>query len=45
MRDGAPAIDLIDGSDLCFLLNDLALGVKTKTVSEITPEPEFFEVL
>ena len=44
-RDGAPAIDLIDGSELCILLKDLALGVSTKTVLEITPEPEFFEAL
>ena len=45
VRDGAPAIDLIDGSDLCALLKDLALGVNTKTVQEITPEPKFFEAL
>ena len=45
VRDGAPAIDLIDGSELCILLKDLALGVSTKTVQEITPEPEFFEAL
>ena len=45
VRDGAPAIDLIDGSELCVLLKDLALGVNTKTVQEITPEPEFFEAL
>ena len=45
VRDGAPAIDLIDGSELCTLLKDLALGVRTRTVHEITPEPEFFEAL
>ena len=45
VRDGAPAIDLIDGSDLCILLKDLELGVTTKTVQEITPEPEFFQTL
>ena len=45
VRDGAPAIDLLDGSELCALLKDLALGVNTKTVQEITPEPEFFEAL
>ena len=45
VRDGAPAIDLIDGSDLCVLLKNLELGVTTKTVQEITPEPEFFEAL
>ena len=36
---------LIDGSELCTLLKDLGLGVSTKTVQEITPEPEFFEAL
>ena len=45
VRDGAPAIDLIDGSELCSLLKDLGLGVSTKTVQEIIPEPEFFEAL
>lgn len=44
-RDGATAIDLIDGSELCALLKDLSLGVKTETVQKITPEPEFFEKL
>ena len=45
VRDGAPAIDLIDGSESCSLLKDLGLGVSTKTVQEIIPEPEFFEAL
>lgn len=45
VRDGAPAIDLIDGSDLCVLLKDLELGVTTRAVQEVTPEPEFFEAL
>ena len=45
VRDGAPAIDLIDGSELCTLLRDLKLGVTTRTVLEISPEPEFFEAL
>lgn len=40
-RDGAPAIDLIDGMDLCNLLRDLDLGVETV----IRPRPEFFESL
>lgn len=42
-RDGAPAIDLIDGVALCELLKELKLGVSTKTVTEI--RPEFFEEL
>ena len=45
VRDGAPAIDLIDGSDLCEILKRLELGVTTKTVQTFTPEPEFFEAL
>ena len=45
VRDGAPAIDLIDGSRLCELLKDLELGVTTRTVLEVAPEPEFFETV
>ena len=37
-RDGAPAIDLIDGESLCELLKDLRLGVTIREVrhEEIT---------
>lgn len=44
-RDGAPAIDLIDGDALCELLKDLRLGVMVKEVrsEEITIDPAFFE--
>lgn len=44
-RAGAPAIDLIDGSDLCDLLKKLDLGVQTKTiqVEEVSVDPTFFE--
>ncbi|MBT6284417.1 MAG: restriction endonuclease, partial [Rhodospirillaceae bacterium] len=45
VRDGAPAIDLIDGIDLCHLLKDLRLGVQTETVEKINPVPEFFQNL
>lgn len=34
-RDGAPAIDLVDGDDLCQLLKELKIGVRTKIVEEI----------
>lgn len=44
-RDGAPAIDLIDGNELCHLLRNLGLGVSTKTVQVFTPHAEFFETL
>lgn len=45
VRDGAPAIDLIDGIDLCYLLKDLCLGVQTETVEKINPVLEFFQNL
>ena len=37
VRDGAPAIDLIDGIALCKLLKDLELGVSTETVEVVKP--------
>ena len=45
MRDGAPAIDLIDGLDLCILLKDLELGISTETVEVVKPRQEFFDSL
>ena len=41
-RDGASAIDLVDGEALCGLLKDLKLGVKIKLVEDVEVEPEFF---
>ena len=41
-RDGAPAIDLVDGETLCELLKDLRLGVKVKMVEELEIDPGFF---
>ena len=43
VRDGAPAIDLIDGTALCILLKDLELGVSTETVEVVKPRQEFFD--
>jgi restriction system protein len=43
VRDGAPAIDLIDGNGLCGLLKGLDLGVRTDTVEKVTVEASFFE--
>ena len=43
VRDGAPTIDLIDGTALCKLLKDLELGVSTETVEVVTPRQEFFD--
>ncbi len=41
VRDGAMAIDLIDGVELCGLLRDKGLGVVTR----VTPDSGFFEAL
>ena len=45
VRDGAMAIDLIDGVELCGLLRDKGLGVVTETVVRVTPDSGFFEAL
>ena len=42
VRDGAPAIDLIDGMDLCDLLKDLRLGITTETVEVPKVNASFF---
>jgi restriction system protein len=42
-RDGAPAIDLIDGQALCQLLKDNRLGVNIEMVEQVTLVPEFFD--
>lgn len=41
-RDGAPAIDLIDGDLLCDLLKSLRLGVTTKMVEEVSIDADWF---
>lgn len=41
-RDGAPAIDLIDGEDLCRLLKDNNIGVIIKMVEEVEVDADFF---
>ena len=45
VRDGAMAIDLINGDELCGLLRDKGLGVVTETVKRVTPDPSFFDAL
>ena len=42
-RDGAPAIDLVDGDGLCDLLKQLKLGVDVKLVEEIEVNAEYFD--
>lgn len=46
-RDGAPAIDLIDGEALCLLLEDLCLGVATRQVitEQVELDASFFEAI
>jgi restriction system protein len=34
-RDGAPAIDLVDGETMCQLLKDLKLGIRVRLVEEV----------
>jgi restriction system protein len=41
-RDGAPPIDLIDGDQLCDLLKDLKLGVRTEMVEQVNVESGWF---
>lgn len=44
-RDGAPAIDLIDGETLCSLLKDQKLGVTIRQVEEVVIDDTFFDDL
>jgi restriction system protein len=44
-RDGAPAIDLIDGETLCGLLKQLGLGISVRMVEEVAIEPSFFAAI
>lgn len=42
VRDGAPAIDLIDGEALCDLLKDQKIGVRVRMVEEVTVDEAAF---
>lgn len=42
-RDGAPAIDLVDGEALCQLLKDVRLGIEIKQVEVVSVVKEFFK--
>lgn len=42
-RDGAPAIDLIDGESLCNLLKAQNLGVQVKLVEDVSIDLDFFD--
>lgn len=41
-RDGAPAIDLIDGDQLAEMLKRLSLGVSTKLVEQVVIDKDWF---
>jgi restriction system protein len=42
-RDGAPAIDLVDGETLAELLKQFGLGIAVKMIEQVEVKPEFFE--
>lgn len=44
-RDGAPALDLIDGEQLSLILKDLKLGVETKTIEVVDIDENWFNHL
>lgn len=44
-RDGAPAIDLIDGEALCEQLKRLQLGVSVRLVEEVAVDTAFFNAV
>jgi len=45
VRDGASAIDLVDGDKLAEKLKTLGLGVKVEHIESITLEPEWFKTI
>lgn len=42
-RDGAPPIELVDGTQLAEMLKDLQLGVKTEMVEKVAVANEWFQ--
>jgi restriction system protein len=45
IRDGAPAIDLVDGQELAELLKKYTLGVKTVMVEKVEVDVEWFKTI
>ena len=45
VRDGAPAIDLVDGETLCDLLKTLRLGVEVRNVEVIDVHPDWLSAI
>lgn len=44
-RDGATAIDLIDGPRLCDLLKERGLGVRTEMVEQVSVDADWFKTV
>jgi restriction system protein len=44
-RDGATAIDLIDGDRLCDLLKENRLGVQTEMIERVKIDPRWFAAI
>ncbi|MDO8953534.1 MAG: restriction endonuclease [Gammaproteobacteria bacterium] len=44
-RDGAPTIDLIDGSELCEFMKNLKMGVEVNTIEVVKVDKNWFEKL
>lgn len=44
-RDGAPVLDLIDGEELCSLLKNLNLGLKTEMVEAVTVNRDWYQTI
>jgi restriction system protein len=42
-RDGAPPVELIDGSDLCDLLKEYAVGVSTRSIEVVEIQESYFD--
>jgi len=42
-REGAPPVELVNGDDLCDLLREHSLGVRTRTVDVHEVDPAFFD--
>jgi restriction system protein len=44
-RDGAPPIDLLDGSDLADKLKELGIGIRTEKVELVHVEDAWFDTV
>ncbi len=44
-RDGAPAIELIDGQELSLLLANLQIGITRKTIEVVEINNQYFKTV